>query len=248
MSAIKYIGTAAPTHAAPIGSPFWRSDTKEFFINDDGSTAWTKQQPGDADLTAIAALVSAADKMPYATGAGAWALADLTTVARTLLDDTTIAAMLATLGLTHATGIGNQYFAAKQTSAQAISASTHTKINYAGTTHDPASEFNATLDRYLPLVAGDYLAIYGVTFSFVADQKLIQTECYKNGVFIPAFIGMNTSSTSGNTDVSAIAACIETLDGVDDYFEHFVWINEARSTNDGGGQTGAPFFMAIKIG
>jgi len=59
-----------------------------------------RYQALDADLTAIAALASAADKLPYATGSGTWSLADLTAAARALLDDASAAAMLVTLGAT----------------------------------------------------------------------------------------------------------------------------------------------------
>lgn len=60
------------------------------------------KQPLDTDLTAIAALISAADTVPYATGAGAWALAAFTSVGRTLLAATTQALQRTALGLSAA--------------------------------------------------------------------------------------------------------------------------------------------------
>jgi hypothetical protein len=65
----------------------------------DLAAAGTTFQPLDSDLTAFAGLASAADKLGYFTGAGAMSLTDLTATARSILDDTSIAAVLSTLGL-----------------------------------------------------------------------------------------------------------------------------------------------------
>jgi hypothetical protein len=64
------------------------------------ATALAGKQPLDADLTAIAALVSAADRGLYATGTNSWALYSLTAFARSLAACADAAAVRSLLGLT----------------------------------------------------------------------------------------------------------------------------------------------------
>lgn len=54
---------------------------------------------GDIELTALAGLTSAADKLPYFTGSGTAALADFTAAGRAIVDDATAAAQRATIGI-----------------------------------------------------------------------------------------------------------------------------------------------------
>lgn len=91
-------GTAALTSFTAIARTLVGNTSAGTMRNTLGVAIGTDVQAFDPDLQAIAALTSAADQAPYATGTSTWAMMTVTAAARTVLDDTTTAAMLATLG------------------------------------------------------------------------------------------------------------------------------------------------------
>jgi hypothetical protein len=75
-------------------------------------TALGNKQPLDAGLTSISGLTTAADKMIYTTASDTYAVADLTSAGRALLDDADAAAQRTTLGLgTAATSASSDFLA-----------------------------------------------------------------------------------------------------------------------------------------
>lgn len=115
-------------------------------------------QPLDTDLTAIAALTSAADKLPYATGAGTWALTDLVALGRTLIGRATAALMRQDLGIGDGGAVNTASNAVVLTAATKYPAIDGSLITNISGTLLYANDFRLTLTSGLPVTTADVTA------------------------------------------------------------------------------------------
>lgn len=111
-----------------------------------------------ANLTAIHGLTSAADKVPYFTGAGTAAVADFTAFGRSLVDDVDAAAGRATLAAA-GTGVANTFTAAQTVQLE-----------------DAVTNALTTLFTVNHRSSGAPAANFGVAISFLLESSTTQDQ------------------------------------------------------------------------
>lgn len=105
-------------------------------------TALDLKQNADADLTAIGALTSAADKVPYATGAGAWALADFTAAGRTIAGAADAGAQRTALSLVPGTDV--QAYSANLGAVAGVTSAADKLFHFTGSGTGAVTDFTST--------------------------------------------------------------------------------------------------------
>jgi hypothetical protein len=153
-----------------------------------GLTIGTHVQAYDADLAAIAGLTTAANKLPYFTGAGAAALADFSAFGRSLVDDADAAAGRATLDVFQ---FDNQAAAAAATiSATAtfirVGALVYQRISATHPRLQPELIANGDMSNPASFVESGDTAVWNIASGIATSVAggaafLIQSEALSNG-------------------------------------------------------------------
>lgn len=180
---------------------------------------------GNANLTAIGTLTTAADKLPYFTGAGAAATTTITAAARALIDDADTSAMLTTLGFspyakTLLSVTEAPLFAASSSVSQSVTSGVATKVTLGTEIFDTAGGFASS--RWTPNVAGYYLLI-GMVNGQASNLTGVQATIYKNGV--SERVSHTNLSAATSTSVKCLVFTLVQANGTSDYFELYGIVN-----------------------
>lgn len=99
----KFIGSGYPNE----GSKYYTTTQADSLLNNksDSGHSHAGYQTASDNLTALSGLTSAANKLPYFTGTGTASTTDITSLARTLLGNSSTSTMQSTLGLVIGTNV-----------------------------------------------------------------------------------------------------------------------------------------------
>jgi hypothetical protein len=159
-------------------------------------------QPLDAELTAIAGLASAADRLPYFTGSGTAALTVLTSFGRNLLDDTDATAGRSTLGL--------GTMATQNASGVAITggAIDNTPVGVGGMAAGVFTTLSANINQNgataiqvnnLAVASGAIARYIAIADSSTVEFGTLSSGWTPNGVFIPSVAYLYNPAAAGIT-------------------------------------------------
>jgi hypothetical protein len=176
-----------------------------------GVAIGTNVQAYDADLAAIAGLTSAANKLPYFTGSGTAAVADLTVFGRSLIDDADATTARTTLGV--AIGTNVQAYDADLAAIAALSPTADNFIVGNGTTWILETPAQARTSLGATTVGSNLVTLANpsaITFPRLNADNTVSTL---DAATFRTAIGAGTSSTTGT--VTSVAALTLGTTGTD---------------------------------
>lgn len=208
-------------------------------------------QAWDAALDAFAALVGAADQLPYFTALNVLALTPLTVAARTLLDDATVAAMRTTLGVS---GSGPTFKANRNGVVMTAAMGgfgtpqvVQCDVDNVAGGFDPDGGYNIATWRWIPGVIG-YFRLKGsirFTSTFAAESKTIHAYIYKNGVEIAHAMAIDLSAAFICQTILSVE-CIDFGSVATDFYQFFA-MQEGAAAQGCVGTASETFFEGFTV-
>ena len=138
----------------------------------------------------------------------------------------------------------SNYFLAYASSAQSITTSTQTDIEYDTVSLDSASDFNTSTYTYTPSVAGVYIIIARFRIDNLGDGKTMILRLLKNGV---AAIDQDDKAAGALDDISAQCFGISFFNGTTDNIKAQIFHNEGSNLNSRSGSSNT-WFAGFRLG